>query len=200
MKRGAGEAGSDDRPFTVGYFARICPEKGLHDLLTAFQLLHDRRPDTRLVVGGYLGPRDRRYYKKLLRDAAPLGEAFRYAGAPGALAEKVALYRSFDVLSVPTVYREPKGLPVLEGWACGVPCVQPAHGAFPELLDRVPGGVLVPPGDPAALAEALTELHDDPQRRRALGAAGLEGVRRVHGPAAVVNAVRDVLLETPAAA
>ena len=182
-----------DAPFTAGYFARICPEKGLHDLVTAFQVFHDRRPASRLVVGGYLGPRDRRFWKKVRRDAAPLGDAFVHAGSPADAAAKHALLSTFDVLSVPTTYREPKGLPVLEAWAHGVPCVQPAHGAFPELLGRVPGGVLVPPGDPLALADALTELHDDPAKRHALGEAGRVGVREVHAPAAVVGRVRAVL-------
>jgi glycosyltransferase involved in cell wall biosynthesis len=114
------------------------------------------------------------------------------------VAEKAAIYRRFDLLSVPTDYREPKGLPVLEGWACGVPCVQPAHGAFPELLGGVPGGELVEPGDAAALSEAIESLHDDPDRRRALGAAGYEGVRRLHGPTAVAERFQQILADTPA--
>ena len=63
-----------------------------------------------------------------------------------------------DVLSVPTTYREPKGLYVLEALANGVPVVQPRHGSFPELIEATGGGLLVPPGDAHALASALRQF------------------------------------------
>ena len=56
--------------------------------------------------------------------------------------------QGLDVLSVPTTYREPKGLYVLEALANGVPVVQPRHGSFPELIEATGGGLLVNPDDP----------------------------------------------------
>ena len=88
---------------------------------------------------------------------------------------KVRFLRSLDVLSVPTSYHEPKGLYVLEALANGVPVVQPRHGAFPEVVEATGGGVLVEPDDPAALAEGLAQLLDDPNRG-ALGRAGRQAV------------------------
>jgi glycosyltransferase involved in cell wall biosynthesis len=79
-------------------------------------------------------------------------------------------------LSVPTVYLEPKGLPVLEALACGVPVVQPAHGAFPETLQMTGGGRLVPPNDASALADAWAELLLDAEARKRLGEAGQAAV------------------------
>ena len=64
------------------------------------------------------------------------------------LAGKLALLDSVDVLSVPTVYQEAKGIYVLEAWARGVPVVQPNHGSFPELIEMTGAGLLVPPNDP----------------------------------------------------
>jgi glycosyltransferase involved in cell wall biosynthesis len=61
--------------------------------------------------------------------------------------------------------------------ALGIPVVQPRRGAFPEIIEKTGGGVLVDPGDPDALAAALQQLQDDPDRRAALGAAGAAGVR-----------------------
>ena len=185
--------------FTIGYFARVCPEKGLHQLVAAVGLLRDRRPDVnwKLLAGGYLGPRDKRYFRGIEKATADWAGAFAYAGSPDALAEKRAILERFDVLSVPTVYREPKGLPVLEGWACGVPCVQPAHGAFPELLAGVPGGLTFEPGDAGELADRIEQLHDDPALRRELGAAGFAGVRAKHGPAAAAAALHFQLSEAP---
>jgi len=163
-------------PFTIGYFARVCPEKGLHLLLDAFRIVHENYPRTRLVAGGYLGGRDEPYFRKLARDAADLGDAFGYIGSPAGHEEKVAFLKTLDVLSVPTVYREPKGLYVLEALANGVPVVQPRHGAFPEMIEATGGGVLVAPGDAIDLARGLMELIADGQRRHELALRGQAAV------------------------
>jgi glycosyltransferase involved in cell wall biosynthesis len=84
------------------------------------------------------------------------------------------------VLSVPTVYREAKGLYVLEALAAGVPVVQPDHGAFPELIAATGGGLLCTPEDPAALAAALAQLMDDPTQRNELAQRGRSAVRQAH--------------------
>jgi glycosyltransferase involved in cell wall biosynthesis len=85
--------------------------------------------------------------------------------------------QSLDVLSVPTVYREPNGLYVLEALANGVPVVQPRHGSFPELIEETGGGLLVEPGDADALAEALRGLASEPERGREMGRKGQQAVR-----------------------
>jgi glycosyltransferase involved in cell wall biosynthesis len=74
------------------------------------------------------------------------------------------------------VYREPKGLYVLEAWANGVPVVQPRHGSFPELIEATSGGLLVEPNDPAGLAQALRDLMDRPEALAELGYRGQEAV------------------------
>jgi glycosyltransferase involved in cell wall biosynthesis len=163
-------------PFTIGYFARICPEKGLHQLVDAFRIVHRQHPQTRLVAAGYLGPRDKAYFEKLQHSAADLGDAFQYAGSPPGHAEKVDFLKLLDVLSVPTTYREPKGLYVLEALANGVPVVQPRHGAFPELLAATEGGLLVNPDDPTDLARELIELIANPTRRFELAHRGQRAV------------------------
>ena len=187
------KAGDADGTVTVGYFARVCPEKGLHALVPAVRAVRERHPNVRLVAGGYLGKRDAAYFKRLVKDARDLGDAFEYAGSPATAGEKAALYRRFDLLSVPTTYREPKGLPVLEAWSHGLPVVQPDHGAFGELLAGTGGGLLFRPGDVGDLAEQLGRLVADAALRHSLGTAGYHGVRETHGPAAVVAATRAVL-------
>ena len=171
-----------DEPFTVGYFARICPEKGLDRLVDAFLIRHARRPGVRLKVGGYLGQRDRKYFNKLLATTDDLGDAFQYIGSPPDTASKIEFLKSLDVLSVPTSYREPKGLYVLEALANGVPVVQPEHGAFPELIEATGGGVLVEPGQADTLADALEALADDSARRIELATTGRQRVHELFGP------------------
>lgn len=167
-----------DRPLTVGYLARISPEKGLHLLVDAFRLLAAERPGkVRLRVAGYLGERDRKFLEEQEAKIRSwgLGDAYEYAGEIGR-EEKIRFIRSLDVLSVPTVYREPKGLFVLEALANGVPVVEPRHGAFPEVIEATGGGLLVEPGSPADLARGIGELLDDPARREELGRRGREAV------------------------
>ncbi len=164
-------------PFTVGYFARLCPEKGLHLLVEAFARLHAKHPRTRLRVGGYLGDRDRLYFEQVRSQAARLGPAFEFIGSPASQVEKVEFLKSLDVLSVPTVYREPKGLSILEALANGVPVVQPAHGAFPELIEATQGGLLFEPGNLDDLVAKWESLLLNPDERLRLAITGQRNVR-----------------------
>ena len=167
----------NEGPLTIGYFARICPEKGFHLSLQAFQKYLEWHPDASLVVGGYLGPRDQKYFDE---HKAALGSAIQsvhFLGSPDTHEKKVDIFKRLDLFSVPTVYREPKGLPVLEAWANGVPVVQPDHGSFPEMIAKTSGGILVPPDDPESLAYAWEELTDNRARREELSHAGHRGVR-----------------------
>ena len=169
--------------FTIGYMARICPEKGFHLLAEAFNLLAQRPggQHVRLRAAGYLGPGDTPWYEQVRRriEAWGLGDRFEYLGEIDR-GSKMAFFESIDVMSVPTIYREAKGLSILESLACGVPVVQPAHGAFPEMLERTGGGLLFAPGSAPALADALEQLMRDPARRVDLGRAGRARVRELY--------------------
>ncbi|HSF15481.1 MAG TPA: glycosyltransferase family 4 protein [Vicinamibacteria bacterium] len=174
-------AAAPEKPLSIGYFARVAPEKGLHNLCEAYRLLRSRDdlPETRLRVAGYLGRQHRSYLAQLTREMgrAGLSHEFHYHGVLGR-EEKIDFLRSLAVVSVPTDYDEPKGLFVLEAMACGVPVVQPDRGAFPELVSRTGGGRLVRAGDPRHLAESLADLLLDSEARRELGRRAATGVRR----------------------
>jgi len=164
--------------FSIGYLARICPEKGLHLLVDAFGRLRAERRDVRLIIGGYLGRPERSYLDKLRtqwrRDG--LEDRIDYRGEVDRTG-KADLLRACTVLSVPTTYREAKGLSVLEAMAQGVPVVQPAHGSFLELVGDTGGGVLCRPLDSTDLAAKLAGLMDAPGEVERLGRAGHEAVR-----------------------
>jgi glycosyltransferase involved in cell wall biosynthesis len=166
-----------DPPFAIGYFARICPEKGFHNLVDAFLRLRPRMP-VKLRASGWLGANNRAYFEEQSKRIADAGFAadFEHVDCP-THADKVQFLQSVDVLSVPTTYREPKGLYILEAWANGIPVVQPRHGSFPELIESAGGGMLVEPNDAAALADALHDLLADADRRERLGRAGAAAVR-----------------------
>jgi glycosyltransferase involved in cell wall biosynthesis len=155
--------------------ARICPAKGFHLLVDAFVRLreHPEMSTARLRAAGWLGDADRPYFQEQLDRLRQAGMAddFHYAGILDRPA-KLHFLQSIDVLSVPTIYQEPKGRYVLEALAGGVPVVQPEHGAFPELLSQVGGGRLFPPGDATRLAEVLVKLLTQHDLRRQLGREG----------------------------
>src|SRR5262249_13362932 len=170
-------------PFTIGYFARICPEKGLHHLAEAFVHLKQTAPGLpcRLRVSGWLGENNKAYLEDIKKRLGGHSEHFEHVESPDH-ASKMRFYQEIDVLSVPTVYREPKGLYVLEALANGVPVVQPRHGSFPELIEMTGGGLLVNPDDPVDLARALLQLGENPAQRRELDQEGKAAVHeRFHG-------------------
>ncbi|MCM2373169.1 glycosyltransferase family 4 protein [Aporhodopirellula aestuarii] len=166
---GRSELPHDKTPgeFRVGYFARIAPEKGLHVLADAFERLSRDSANSHITLhaAGWLGEHHRSYLDKIMSKigAAGLSDRFHYHGSPS-LAEKVSLMQTFDLLSVPTPYEDPKGLFLLEAMASGVPVLQPAHGAFVELVAATQGGECFPPGNIDALARQIVELSKDSER------------------------------------
>jgi glycosyltransferase involved in cell wall biosynthesis len=183
----------------VGYLARIAPEKGLHLLAESYVKLR-RETDFRgvLEAAGYLAPEHRNYLagiEKKMNDAG-FGAEFHYRGALDR-AQKIVFLRKLDLMSVPCTYDEPKGLSVLEAMANGVPVVQPRRGAFPEILDRTGGGILVEPDDAGSLARAIHALSKDPGRLAELGHRGARGVREhytvAHMAARALEAYRNVV-------
>jgi glycosyltransferase involved in cell wall biosynthesis len=167
-------------PFTVGFLARVAPEKGLH--LLAESYLHLRSETdfgpSALEAAGYLAPEHRGYLRAIERrmKAAGLAHEFHYRGELDRAA-KIAFLSGLDVLSVPTTCDEPKGISILEAMASGVPVVQPRRGAFPEILEKAGGGILVEPGGSASLGDGIYRLWKDPALAADLGRRGAAGVR-----------------------
>ncbi len=183
-------------PVVIGYFARIAPEKGLHNLVAAYRLLRARKnlPPTRLEVAGYLGREHRPYLARLENELAKdgLAEEYRYHGTLDRK-QKIEFLRSIDIVSIPTDYEESKGISLLEAMAVGVPAVQPRHGTFTEVLEATGGGKLVRPGDNRGLAEALEDLVLDSRARRALGRKAAEGVKRLFTVERMARETAEVL-------
>ena len=181
---GHSRASLDAEPFSIGYLARVAPEKGLDVLCEVYRRLRARPgcPPTRLVAAGYLAPEHKRYLAEIERKMAEWGLAghFEYRGALDR-AEKIAFLQGLSVLSVPSPQPTQKGQFLLEAMASGVPVVQPRLGAFTEVVEATGGGILADDGDLDGLAAGIASLWENPERRRQLGAAGFEGVRKHYG-------------------
>jgi len=182
-------------PFTIGYLARIAPEKGLHELCEAYRRLRARQgtEEARLVVAGYLAAGHQEYLDTAWRRMREWGleKEFEYRGEVDR-SGKLAFLRSLDVLSVPTTYEEPKGMFLLEAMASGVPVVQPRRGAFPEIIEKTGGGLIVDADNADALADGLLRIWRDPALGAALGAAGAAGVREHYNAGRMAEEVEEI--------
>lgn len=163
--------------FVIGYLARIATEKGLHLLLDAVRHMRDHEtvdtPQVKLRIAGWVSAEYEPYLAELHAKVKEwdLGDRVdfqRYIERD----QKIEFLRSLDAFSVPVTYGAPKGLYVLEAWACGVPVVQPAIGVFPELIAATGGGLLCEPRNYSSLRNRLEYLRDNPAEAAALGERG----------------------------
>jgi glycosyltransferase involved in cell wall biosynthesis len=181
--------------FTIGYFARVAPEKGLRELAEAYRLLRKRDdfPPARLEVAGYLAPEHKGYLREIERGMREwgFGGEFHYHGALDREA-KLRFFQNIDVLSVPTTYAEAKGLSVIEAMAAGVPVAQPAKGSFTEIVTRTGGGLLCEPNDAASLAETIYSLWKNPELANDLAKRGAAGVREHYSVSRMASLALEV--------
>lgn len=167
-------------PHRIGYFARIAPEKGLLQLVQTVKLLRQQGLDVELHAGGYLGKSHLRYMRNIEEEARELGDRFRYIGSPADAAGKYAFLKSLDLLSVPVMFPEPKGLYALEAISMGIPVVLPRRGSLTELVEGTGGGLLYDPDSPEDHARALRELLEHPADRVRYALAGQSAVLERH--------------------
>jgi glycosyltransferase involved in cell wall biosynthesis len=168
---GAAGASLQQKAPLIGVVARLERVKGVEDFVRAAALLKHSHPEARSVVAGdgSLGAE----LRALARDLG-LRHEISWLGNVAAVAP---LLSSLTVAVLPSLS---EGLPMvaLEAMAMGAPVVATSVGGIPEIVEDGVTGILVPPGDPAALAEAVGTLLSDPERARALGLAGQARVER----------------------
>jgi glycosyltransferase involved in cell wall biosynthesis len=165
---------------TLGFFARMCKEKGLDVLVEAFILIKQRGkvPALKLRIGGGCGPGDEPFVNELkqrLQTAGVLGDVEFHPNLTRD--QKLAFFQSLTLFSVPANYGEAFGLYIIEALASGVPVVQPRTASFPELVAATGGGVLCEPGSAPGLAAALEQLLLKPDQLQALGETGRQTVQ-----------------------
>ncbi|MDO8616025.1 MAG: glycosyltransferase family 4 protein [Dehalococcoidia bacterium] len=155
--------------------ARLAPYKNQAGLVQAMRLVADLLPEARLLLVGQAS--DAAYATRVREMARDLGLAGRCRLLGAVPPEDLRrLYSLCDVFVMPSLW-ESQGLSVLEAMAAGRPVVASDIGPVRENVP--PGaGILAPPGDHAALAEAIVTLLRDPDRRRAMGREGRRFVFR----------------------
>lgn len=188
-------------PPAIGYFARLCRDKGLEVFVDAFIHLAGELGDREAVakIAGAATAADERLIGELKQRLDRAGLAGRVTWAPNVTREgKIDFLRSLSMFTVPATYAEAFGLYVIEAMACGVPVVQPDAAAYAEIVAATGGGVCVQP-TAAALAQGWQELLRDPARRAALGRAGRAGVEKLFSDARMCEQFLEVAGRLPKA-
>ena len=168
-----------NNPQVIGYVSRICEENGFEILVDAFILLKENPAFKTLklkATGGMTGD-DTRFINKQINKLKQKDISSDFEIQPDF--DQSALGGYFDsisVLSVPVLKGEAFGLYQIEALASGVPLVQPALGAFPEIVNATGGGVIYKPNTAAALAEKLSEVLLNPSKLEAMSLAGRKAV------------------------
>lgn len=144
---------------------RLAPEKGFDTLIEAAPHVLAHSPDVRFIVAGDGPERDRLQNRVQERD---LTDRFLL---PGYVPDVPGLLSAADIVVVPSL-SEGQGIVALEAMAARKPVVASRVGGLAETVEEGVTGLLVPPGDPAALADALLLLLEDAATRQRLGEAG----------------------------
>lgn len=157
---------------SVGFVGRIEPRKGVLELIEAAHTFLEHRPSATLTIVGDADDPRGDYARRVIAAAAAAGLGGRVTLA-GFQEDAATAMTGFDIIVVPSL-AEPFGTVAAEAAAAGRPTVVSAVGGLAEVVVDGETGLHVPPGDPAALAEAIGALLDDPGRLHSLGARGLE--------------------------
>lgn len=170
---------------TVGIVGRLVPIKA-HDLfLEAAELIARTHPEVQFVIVG-----DGELWAHLHEEVArrTLSERVHFTGWRSDLG---AVYSDLDLV---VCCSRNEGTPVslIEACAAGRPVIGTRVGGIPDIIASGVNGLLVPSGDAAALADAIVELVDDPDRRRRMGVAGQRTVRERYSADRMVRELKDL--------
>ena len=181
-----------EAPRVVGFVGFVRPEKGVEYYLQMARIVHDRRPDVRfLVVGAQSTVKDDGWFERMRAYSTELGldRVLHFAGSRRDVENVMA---SLDVLVVPSL-NEGFGRVIIEANAAGKPVIGADAAGIPEVIEDGVTGLLVPPRDGGALAQAVLRVLDDREPWLHDFARRVPGrVRERFAPARQVRALEDV--------
>lgn len=171
----------------VGMLARYSPVKGHRNLVDAARLLLSRHRDLHFFLAGPEGQIGRAGVEAWVREA---GLSDRFA-VLDPVDDPLLAAAGFDIALILSEGSEAVCRSALEYMALGLPIVATRVNAIPETLGDA--GILIPAGDPVALAEAVTRLLDQPEHARGLGRAAASRVRAEFDLAKIASAAAAIL-------
>ena len=161
-------------PFTMIFWGRVIPEKGIEQLIDAMLKLH-RFPDIRLVVAGgsnYANSAPSAFEQRLRQKAEPLKDRILFTEY--ITQDKLYMHlQQADIAVLPSVWEEPFGLTCVEALAAGLPLITIRSGGIPEICEGV-ATIVDKENIVDNLAAAILDLYHHPEKRKAMSQAGLE--------------------------
>ena len=184
----------DPRVRVIGQISRLLPFKGQRQILAAAPTVLAQKPDTAFLLCGYAP--DPAYRADLEQEAGALGIAdrVRIVGYPGPVGD---VWAAIDV-HVHASLHESSPVAIAESMALGKAAVVAATGGIPDLVEHNHTGLIVPPGQPQPLAEALLRLLSEPGLAEQLGQAARQRYERFHRPEVMARSLEDLFLATAA--
>ena len=167
-------------PQVIGYISRMYEEHGFGLLIDAFiKLKQDPKFKSVLLKlsGGYTGD-DKKFVNLQLKKLKKAGIFEDVEIIEDHLPDKrYIFFNQLSILTVPVLKGEAFGTYQLESLACGIPLVQPALGAFPEIVENTKGGVIYEPNNPDALSQKWAEVLSDPEKISEMSKLGQQSVK-----------------------
>ncbi|MCK5536152.1 MAG: glycosyltransferase family 4 protein, partial [Bacteroidales bacterium] len=168
-----------ENPQVIGYLSRMYKEHGFGLLIDAFIKLKTK-PDFKNILlklsGGYTAD-DKGFVKKQIRKLKKAGIYNDVEFITNFKTEQLHnFFEKLTILSVPVLKGEAFGTYLIEALACGVPLVQPALGAFPEIIEITKAGVVYEPNTPDALVEKWVEVLSEPEKIKIMSKNGIKSV------------------------
>ncbi|MBE0674989.1 MAG: glycosyltransferase family 4 protein, partial [Bacteroidales bacterium] len=178
---------------SVGFFSRLSVANGLDKMVGAWLLLRETMPDVQLhLCGGYTAS-DKSFVKEqAARIHKAGGEASLHIHDSFTGTEKESFFRSIDLLSVPVRKPDAWGQYLIESISAGVPVVQPATGASPEIIAGTGGGMIYDDDSEEGLAEAMEQLLTDRPRRLAMREAGISSLTGELSPERMKERIKEI--------
>ncbi|MFH2138505.1 MAG: glycosyltransferase family 4 protein [Candidatus Omnitrophota bacterium] len=170
--------GIEKDAFLIGYVGQIKKAKGIHFLIKAMDLLVKQYSQVRLLIAGDISISKESNcfsYLKELSKTLNLEQNIVFSGFINNTRE---LYSTMDILVLPSE-KEPFGRVLIEAMAVGKPVIGTCSGGAPEVVEDGVTGLLVPPGNPEALAKAISEMINNPARAKLFGQKGKERVEKL---------------------
>jgi glycosyltransferase involved in cell wall biosynthesis len=186
--------GSSSASFVIGVVGNIKPWKGQHVVVEAMHILRSARLDVKCLMVGDVGRlrEDQEYFSVLNERVRGLGLE-QDVIFTGFRRDVLPLMKEFAVIVHSSTEPEPLGRVILEGMLMGRPVIATAHGGPLEIIVDGESGFLVPPDNPAVLAERLAALLDDEDLRSRMGANARRRVCEDFGLDAKVREIEDQL-------
>ncbi|MCA1839412.1 MAG: glycosyltransferase family 4 protein [Actinobacteria bacterium] len=194
-KRLAAEQGWPTDALIVGHFTRLQRWKGTEFFLRAAAIVIEQHPDARfVVVGGVLYGREAGLVEELQGIRASLGLEDKVSFA-GYRADALEVMAGCDIVVHCSVRPDPFPTVVLEGMALGKPVIATTTRGPEEAIEDKVTGTLVPPADPGALADAISQLADRPDIRVEIGRAAATVVKQKYNAARMAHEFQDLYLK-----